>query len=349
MSRIVSGFRGSVAVVFVFVAAPAFAGDRIPSKIEFNRDVRPILAENCFQCHGPDSAARKADLRFDKRDVAIELGAITPGKLEESTLVERINTTKADELMPPPKTKKVLKPEEKEILKRGLPRGRNINRTGRFWPRSVPRFRRCRMNRGSETRSIVSSSPRSNKPGLKPAPEADRRTLARRLSLDLTGLPPAPADVEAFVNDKRPTPTSSLVDRYSPPPHWGEHRGRYWLDAARYADTHGIHFDNYREMWAYRDWVINAFNHNVPFDSIHHRTARRRFAAEPHARPADRLRVQPLQHHHATKAAPSTRSISSSTPATGPRPTSQVWLGLTAGCAVCHDHKFDPLSQREFY
>ena len=134
--------------------------------------------------------------------------------------------------------------------------------------------------------------------GLAPAPEADRRTLARRLSLDLTGLPPEPAEVEAFVNDKSPDAYAQLVDHFLDSPQWGEHRGRYWLDAARYADTHGIHFDNYREIWSYREWVIKAFNRNLPFDQFTIEQLAGRFAPRPHARPVRRLGFQPLQHHH---------------------------------------------------
>ena len=162
MSRIVSGFRGSVAVVFVFVAAPAFAGDRIPSKIEFNRDVRPILAENCFQCHGPDSAARKADLRFDQREVAIE------ARRDHAREARGKHARRTDRYDEGRRADAATEDQEGAQARRegdpqatGLPRGRNINRTGRFWPRSVPRFQRFRMNRGCETRSIGSSSPRS--------------------------------------------------------------------------------------------------------------------------------------------------------------------------------------------
>ena len=184
--------------------------------------------------------------------------------------------------------------------------------------------------------------------GLQPAPEADRRTLARRLSLDLTGLPPSPADVRTFVDDKAPDAYERYVDKLLASPHWGEHRGRYWLDAARYADTHGIHFDNYREIWSYRDWVIRAFNNNLPFD---------RFTIEQLA--GDLLPDPTLDQQIASGF----NRCNITTNEGGAiaeeylvlytrdrtETTSQVWLGMTAGCAVCHDHKFDPLSQKEFY
>ena len=184
--------------------------------------------------------------------------------------------------------------------------------------------------------------------GLKPAPEADRRTLARRLSLDLTGLPPLPEDVEAFVNDKAPDAYERLVDRYMASDHWGEHRGRYWLDAARYADTHGIHFDNYRENWAYRDWVIDAFNHNVPFDvftteQLAGDLLPNRTIAQQIASGFNRCNITTNEGGAINEEylVLYTRDRTET--------ASQIWLGMTTGCAVCHDHKFDPLSQREFY
>ncbi len=184
--------------------------------------------------------------------------------------------------------------------------------------------------------------------GLRPAPEADRRTLARRLRLDLTGLPPDPADVEAFVGDSAPDAYEKLVTRFLDSPRWGEHRARYWLDAARYADTNGYHFDNFREAWAFRDWVIGAFNRNLPFD---------RFTIEQLA--GDLLPGSTLDQQVASgfNRCNMTTNEGGSIPEeyqvlyTRDRTetVSQVWLGLTAGCAVCHDHKFDPISQREFY
>lgn len=184
--------------------------------------------------------------------------------------------------------------------------------------------------------------------GLAPAPEADRRTLARRLSLDLTGLPPSPAMVEAFVRDQAPDAYERLVDQLMTSAHWGEHRGRYWLDAARYADTHGIHFDNYREMWSYRDWVLKAFNRNLPFDQ---------FTLEQLA--GDLLPNPTLDQQVASGF--NRCNITSNEGGLideeylvlyardRTETTSLVWLGLTTGCAVCHDHKFDPISQKEFY
>src|SRR6516165_125769 len=239
-------------------ATPAPAA-RAAGKIEYNRDVRPILAENCFACHGPDSAARKAGLRLDRRDDAIASEAFVPGKPEKSALIERITASDPKKLMPPAKTKKHLTAAQKETLRRWLAEGAEYQP---HWSLIAPKRPPVpAVKQGGWVRNPIDSFilAELEKHGLQPAPEADRRTLARRLSLDLTGLPPEPAEVEQFVSDTEPDAYERYVDRLLRSPHWGEHRGRFWLDAARYADTNGIHFDNFRENWAYRDWVIAAF------------------------------------------------------------------------------------------
>ncbi|MCE2806464.1 MAG: DUF1549 domain-containing protein [Gemmataceae bacterium] len=318
------------------------------AKLEYNRDIRPILTENCFACHGPDSAARKADLRLDRREDAVKAGAIVPGKPEESPLVERLFDLRRDKIMPPPKSHKVLKPEQKEILKKWVAQGADYQLHWSFiTPQkpAVPVVKNKAWTRNPIDAFVLSALEAK---GLAPAGEADRATLARRLSLDLTGLPPEPALVRAFVADQSPDAYERLVDKLLASPHWGEHRARYWLDAARYADTHGIHFDNFREMWSYRDWVINAFNRNQPFD---------RFTIEQLA--GDLLPDATLEQ----KVATGFNRCNITTNEGGAiseeylvlyardrtETTSQVWMGLTTGCAVCHDHKFDPLSMKDFY
>jgi len=324
--------------------APAAKADAI----EFNRDIRPILAEHCFACHGPDSASRKADLRLDKRDAALKAGAIVANDPDGSELVARVFSADKEEVMPPPSIKKPLSEEQKDLLKRWIASGAEYQPHWSFiTPKrpTPPAVKNEAWVRNPIDRFILSALEAR---GLTPAPEADRRTLARRLSLDLTGLPPEPELVDAFVADTAPDAYEKLVDKLLNSDRWGEHRARYWLDAARYADTHGIHFDNYREMWAYRDWVINAFNRNLSFD---------RFTVEQLA--GDLLPSPTLDQQIASGfnrcnittneggaideeyAVLYTRDRTET--------ASQVWLGLTAGCAVCHDHKFDPLSQREFY
>jgi cytochrome c553 len=349
--KVVVSMRGLALVSLIAMANVLTAGT--PSKIEYNRDVRPILSENCFACHGADSAARKAKLRLDRFEDAIaprEGGnpAIVPGKPNESEVVSRIYNTNEDDLMPPAKTHKVLTPAQKDLLKRWIAAGAKYEP---HWSliapvrTAVPKVRDAKWVRNPIDNFVLALLEQVK---LKPAPEADRRTLARRLSLDLTGLPPSPADVEAFVNDKSPDAYEKLVDKFLASPHWGEHRGRYWLDAARYGDTHGIHIDNYREIWTYRDWVINALNKNTPFD---------RFTVEQLA--GDLLPNATLEQ----KIASGFNRCNITTSEGGAideeylvlyardrtETASQVWLGLTTGCAVCHDHKYDPIKQKDFY
>jgi mono/diheme cytochrome c family protein len=316
--------------------------------VEYNRDVRPILAENCFACHGPDSAARKAGLRLDRRDDAVKAEAVVPGKPDQSALVERIFSDDPGQRMPPPKTHKKLTAAQKDALRRWIAAGAEYQP---HWSLIAPkRPQPPAVKNAARVRNPIDAFVLAEleKRGLQPAPEADRRALARRLSLDLIGLPPAPAEVEAFVNDKAPDACERLVDRLLESPHWGEHRGRYWLDAARYADTHGIHFDNYREMWSYRDWVIDAFNRNMPFDQ---------FTVEQLAgdllpdRTLDQVVASGFNRCNITTNEGGAIAEEYLVLYARDRveTTAQVWLGTTAGCAVCHDHKFDPLSQREFY
>jgi hypothetical protein len=318
------------------------------SGIEYNRDIRPILAENCFSCHGADSAARKASLRLDQHDAAVAAGAIVPGNPTESELIKRILSDDPSAVMPQPKTNKKLKPEQKELLKKWVAAGAEYQPHWSFIAPTrpaVPAVKDAAWVRNPIDNFVLA---RLEAVGLKPAPEADRRTLARRLALDLTGLPPDPADVDVFVNDKADNWYEKYVEKLLATPQWGEHRGRYWLDYARYGDTHGIHIDNYREIWAYRDWVINAFNANQPFDQ---------FTTEQLA--GDLLPNPTLDQRIATGF----NRCNITTSEGGAideeylvlyardrtETTAQVWMGLTAGCAVCHDHKYDPVSQRDFY
>jgi hypothetical protein len=314
----------------------------------YNRDIRPILVENCFACHGPDKAARKADLRLDIREEALKAEAFVPGKPGESALIERIFSTEKGQIMPPPKSHKKLTTAQKETLKAWVAAGAEYQPHWSFiTPKrpELPAVKNTAWVRNPIDRFVLSEL---EKRGLTPAPEADRYTLARRLSLDLIGLPPTTAEVDAFVNDTKPGAYERYVEKLLSSPHWGEHRGRYWLDYARYADTHGIHFDNYREMWSYRDWVVRAFNTNKRFDQ---------FTIEQLA--GDLLPGATLDQ----KVATGFNRCNITTNEGGAiseeylvlynrdrtEAMSQVFMGLTAGCAVCHNHKLDPISQREFY
>jgi hypothetical protein len=316
-------------------------------KVEYNRDIRPILAENCFACHGPDSASRKAGLRLDQREVALKKQAIVPGKLKESELVRRIHLTKRG-MMPPASSHKKLSQAQKELLQRWIEEGAEYQP---HWSYLAPKRPALSVVKNkawvrNPIDAFILAKLEAN--GLTPAPEADRRTLARRLSLDLTGLPPAPADVDAFVKDTSPNAYEKFVDKLMQSAAWGEHRGRYWLDAARYADTHGLHFDNFREMWAYRDWVIDAFNRNLPFDQF---TIEQLAGDLLPARTLDQLIASGFNRCNITTNEGGTIPEENLVLYTRDRTetVAAVWLGLTANCAVCHDHKFDTFSTRDFY
>jgi hypothetical protein len=337
--------RAAALLSLVALYAPAAGA---ADKLEFNRDIRPIMAENCFACHGPDKNARKAHLRLDVRKDAVKAGAIVPGSPDKSELVERIFSDDPHDIMPPRKTRKKLTAAQKDRLRRWIADGAAYQLHWSFIPPKrtpPPAVKDTGWVRNPIDNFILAEL---EKHGLRPAPEADRRTLARRVSLDITGLPPSSAEVDTFVNDRAPGAYERFVDHLLQSPHWGEHRGRYWLDAARYADTHGIHFDNFREMWTYRDWVINAFNRNMPFD---------RFTVEQLA--GDLLPKHTLEQQIASgfnRCNITTNeggAISEEYLVLYDRDrtetTARVWMGLTANCAVCHDHKFDPLTQREFY
>lgn len=332
--------------------APAASGAPDFGEVRFNRDVRPILAAACFPCHGPDPGSRKAGLRFDREEglfAGRETGVVVMrGKPGESLLYQRITATDADEVMPPPDAHVQLDPLQKETLRRWIEQGAQWQDHWAFLAPERPEA--PRVGNAGWVRNPIDAFvlSRIEAAGLQPAPEADRRTLARRLSLDLTGLPPTPEQVDAFVADARPDAFERLVDELLASPHYGEHRARYWLDAARYADTHGIHFDNYREMWPYRDWVIDAFQRNQRFDQ---------FTIEQIA--GDLLPAPTLAQRIATgfhRCNPTTNeggTIEEENLVGYARDrvetTAWVWLGLTANCAVCHDHKFDPIPQRDFY
>ena len=333
------------------------AAESVPTTtLSFNKDIRSILVENCFSCHGADSAGRKADLRLDMRDDAVESGAIVPGDIDSSVMLDRIFSDDPEEVMPPPSAKKPLSPEHKEMLKRWIAEGAEYEPHWSFQPPRRPEL--PAVNNKGWIRNPIDSFilARLEAEGLAPAPEADRRTLARRLSLDLTGLPPEPAVVEAYVADPHPDAYERLVDSMLSSLEWGEHRGRYWLDYARYADTHGIHFDNFREMWTFRQWVVNAFNRNTPFDQF----TILQLAGDllndhgPNATPEQILDNRIASGFNRCNMTTNEGGVIAEEylvlyARDRTETTSAVWMGLTTGCAVCHDHKFDPLSQKEFY
>ena len=325
--------------------------EKSAESVNFQRYVRPILSDNCFACHGPDSESRMVGLRLDTREGAFaprDNGTpIVAGDPQASLLYQRITATDLMRRMPPVYSKKELTNEQIDILRRWIEQGASWKQHWSFQTLkrpALPPVKNEQWGRNAIDRFILA---RLEAEGLTPVPEADRRTLIRRVSLDLTGLPPTPEKVEAFVNDHAENTYEKLVHEMLDSPHWGEHRARTWLEAARYADTHGLHHDNYREMWPYRDWVINAFNRNMPFD---------RFTIEQLA--GDLLENPTLEQRIATgfhrcNVTTNEGVISEEVEALYAKDradtTGTVWLGLTVGCATCHDHKFDPILTKDFY
>ncbi|MGV3608221.1 MAG: DUF1553 domain-containing protein [Planctomycetaceae bacterium] len=334
---------GSLGLAMLFTSQVMAA-----NPISYNQDVRPILAENCFACHGADSASRKADLRLDKREAAVEATAIVPNKPDESEMIKRILSKDPETIMPPPTSHKQIKPEQIAILRQWIESGAEYQAHWSFIPPTRPELPKVKNTAWAKTPIDLFVLAKLEARGLTPAAEADRYTLARRVSLDLTGLPPSPELVESFVNDKSDNAYEKLVDKLLESKSWGEHRARYWLDLARYADSHGIHFDNYREMWSYREWVIKAFNRNMPYDQftieqlagdlLPNRTLDQQIASGFNRCNITTSEGGAIDEEYRVLYARDRTET-----------TAQVWMGLTAGCAVCHNHKFDPISQREFY
>jgi len=324
----------------LFLAASTAAP--LPDKVDFNRDVRPILSENCFYCHGPDASHRKAKLRLDLRDAALAKEAFIPGKPEESELSKRLDAEDPEERMPPSDSHKKLDDRQKAVLRKWIAQGAEYRQHWSYEPPVKPS-----APAGSEGVDHLVEA--GLKPlGLTPGPEADRRTLARRLHLDLLGLPPTPEEVDAFVNDASPDAYPRLVERLLASPHYGERMAVTWLDVVRFADTIGYHSDTPRNVWPYRDWVIRSFNDNKPFD---------RFTLEQVAgdllpdggREAligsgfNRLLLT-TEEGGAQAKDYQQRMLTDRVRAVG-----AAWLGQTTGCAQCHDHKFDPITMRDFY
>jgi hypothetical protein len=325
-----------------FVACVLSASAVLADPVSFNRDIRPILSDNCFYCHGPDASHRQADLRLDIRDDAMAAGAIVPGKLAESTLVSRINSTDADELMPPPESHKKLDAKQKELLARWIEEGAEYQQ---HWAYEKPV--KAEVPAGSSGIDHLVHK-RLAALGLQVSPEADRRTLIRRLSFDLLGLPPTPDEVAAFVADTRPDAYVLLVDRVLASPHYGERMAIGWLDVVRFADTIGYHSDNPRNVWPYRDWVIRSFNDNQPFDqfTIHQVAGDLVPDATQETRIGSAFNRLLLSTEEGGAQAKDyeARMLTDRVRAIG-----TTWLGQTTGCAQCHDHKFDPFTARDFY
>ncbi len=320
--------------------------------VDFQREVRPILADNCFRCHGPDPSTRQAQLRLDTEEGAFEMRrrgqAVVRGDAAASLIYQRITHDNEQMRMPPLSANKTLDSNQIEVLRRWIEDGALWDQHWSFKAvatTDAPAVSNNTWVRNSVDRFVLA---KLEDEGLMPAPEADRRTLARRVALDLTGLPPKPELLDRFLNDSSDQAYETFVDALLGSVHWGEHRARYWLDAARYGDTHGIHIDNYREMYPYRDWVIQAFNENKPFDEFTIEQLAGDLLPEPSL---DQLVATGFQRNNITtnEGGVVPEEYEAIYAKDRAETVGGVFLGLTVGCATCHDHKFDPIQQREFY
>jgi hypothetical protein len=332
--------------------AASMTGNAADDRIDFNRDVRPILSNHCFECHGPDAEQRQADLRLDQRSNAIavhdDVAAIAPGNASVSGMVERITSRDEDLVMPPPDSGERLSDQQVAVLRQWIDQGATYAKHWSFesisrpatpdvvpadWPKNdVDAFILARLNAS----------------GIEPSKEAERATLIRRVYLDLLGLLPSIQQVDAFTRDTQADAYERMVDDVLQSPHFGERWGRHWLDQARYADSHGYTNDNERSIWPYRDWVLEAFNRDLPFDQF----TTEQLAGDLLDNPTLAQKVATGFHRNTlinseggTKADQfRDEQVKDRTDTTG-----LVWMGLTVGCAKCHSHKFDPVSQAEYY
>ena len=350
-----TAFLRTVAIGFAgvgLIAGTHAKGAPTDPPVSFNRDIRPILSNNCFQCHGPDDKERKADLRLDTKEGLFgDLGghaAVVPGKVEASDLLTRIRSNEASEKMPPPKSGKKLSPAELDLLtrwvKEGAPYNRHWSYTTPVLP-SLPAVKHASWPRNAVDRFILS---RLEREGLTPSPEADRFTLIRRVALDLTGLPPTWQEVQDFAKDPDANAYEKLVDRLLEKSAFGEHWAYQWLDLARYADSAGYADDPPRTIWLFRDYVIKSLNANKPFDQF----TVEQIAGDLLPQPTeDQLIATAFHRNTLTNNEGGTIDEEFRNVAVVDRvgTTMAVWMGTTLACAQCHNHKYDPITQEEFF
>ncbi|MBI1915380.1 MAG: DUF1553 domain-containing protein [Planctomycetes bacterium] len=341
-------------LVATLVAAPTLSRADAPTRpqVEFNRDIRPILSDTCFACHGPDKAKRKADLRLDTEDGAFaDRGGyrpLVPGKPEQSELYQRITAALPSERMPPARSGRKLTTKQIELIRHWIEQGAKWQKHWAFLPprrEPLAKVRNTTWGRNGIDAWVLE---RLEREGLSPSPEADRATLIRRVTLDLTGLPPTPAEVDAFLADRSPGAYEKVVDRLLASPRYGERMAVLWLDAARYADSNGYQSDGERIMWRWRDWVLDAFNANMPFDQF----TIEQLAGDLLPRPTLEQRIATgFNRNHRGNAEggiiPEEYAVEYVVDRVDT--TATVWLGVTLGCARCHSHKYDPFTQKEYY
>ena len=338
------GFRFAAAAL-LWAAFPGHA------EIQFNRDIRPIMAETCFRCHGPDKNSRMAEMRLDLRDEAVKPlrdgnVPIVPGDPDKSAIIQRIFAASA-RIMPPAYIHKELTPAQKNTIRQWVAEGAKYEGHWAYQPvrRPTPPDRK-----GTPTANIIDAFilDRLDREGLHASPEADRRTLIRRVSFDLTGIPPTPEETAAFVNDRFPDAYKKLVDRLMASPRYAEQQAIHWLDAVRYADTCGFHGDNALPAWPYRDYILQSFRDNKPFDAF----TREQLAGDliPNATVEQRVAsAYNRLNRTSAEGGLQPKEYLAKYAADRVRTTVAVWMGSTLGCAECHDHKFDPFTQRDFY
>ena len=330
-----------------------FAQTPSPAKIDFDRQIRPILSDKCYTCHGPDEKKRMANLRLDQRDGGVfsernGYVIVKPGDSAASRLYQRISSAKPAFRMPPPGSGQTLSPQQIDLIRQWIEDGAKWET---HWAYAVPKAPAIpSVSNPQWVRNPIDAFvlAKLDQLGWKPSPPADRVKLLRRVTFDLTGLPPTPAETEAFLNDSSSDAYAKVVDRLLHSPRYGERMAMNWLDLARYADTHGYHIDSYREMWHWRDWVINAFNRNERFDQ---------FTIEQLA--GDLLPNPTLEQKIATgfnrnhminfEGGAIPEEYQNEYVVDRVEATAATWMGLTLGCARCHDHKYDPISQKDFY
>ena len=322
--------------------------DTPKQKLRFNKDIRPILSNSCFLCHGPDEKKRSADLRFDMREAAIANGAIVPGKPDESEMLKRVMAHGDDQMPPPDSIKPRLTDKQIAILRQWISEGAEYEPHWAFAPLSEaapPVVTDKTWPKNPIDNFILARLQSEN---IQPSPPADKATLLRRVSLDLTGLLPTPDEVRAFENDSAPNAYEKIVDKLLASPHYGERWGRHWLDQARYADSNGYTFDNERQMWPYRDWVIKAFNDDMPFDEF----TIEQLAGDLLPNPTKSQIIATAFHRNTginEEGGSDPEQFRNEATVDRTNTTATVWMGLTMGCAQCHTHKFDPITHKEYY
>jgi len=335
----------------VLLLAPLAQAEAV-ELLRFNRDIRPILSDNCFTCHGPDANARKAKLRLDvAEDGANYKGAysvLTPGQPDSADLLARIVTTNPDDVMPPPATEKHVKPEQLELLRRWIAEGAAYEPHWAYVPPQRPATPATATHPWVRNPIDAFLLDRIQQEGIAPAPEADPVTLVRRLAFDLTGLPPQPEVARAFSANPTEAAYEALVDEMLASPHYGERMAIDWLDQVRYADTNGFHSDEKRSIWPYRDYVIHAFNTNKPFDVF----TREQLGGDlmPNAGREQKVAAAYNRLNQLTaEGGAQPKEYIAIYAADRVRTLTSVWMGSTVGCAQCHDHKYDPFSMKDFY